>query len=301
MRPAVLDVGARQAVQAATPAATAKDVKIKVSLPSRRRRPRRSDRLRQIAWHLLANAIKFTPRDGILELAVESFGRRAASCVTRPGIAPAFLPRIFDRFSQADSSPTRAAGGLGVGLALVRELIERCTAGKSRPQTGRWRRRDLHSPPSAAPRDRRRGRRRCAQPPLPTAISRRPAGPAARPGPGWARTAADCAGATRRFRADRRLGRRGARVPRVWRPDVLVSDSVSPEHDYYALGQGALARNRSRRPYPRARTDSVSQTDERLRRLLADVSAICRSRSSRPSSRAEIARLAGRERRRAQR
>src|SRR5438067_3905783 len=84
------------------------------------------DRLRQVVWHLLANAIKFTPRDGAVQVSIDA--NEAASVTVRdngPGIDPEFLPRIFDRFTQADASPTRSAGGLGVGLSLVREIVER--------------------------------------------------------------------------------------------------------------------------------------------------------------------------------
>ena len=83
-------------------------------------------RLRQIAWHLLANAIKFTPRGGQIDIAVEGAGEDAQLIVrdTGCGIEPEFLPHIFERFTQADGSATRTSGGLGVGLALVRELVE---------------------------------------------------------------------------------------------------------------------------------------------------------------------------------
>jgi signal transduction histidine kinase len=88
-----------------------------------------ANRLRQIIWHLLANAIKFTPRGGVIVLKVETNDHVHLTVRDNgPGIAEDFLPRIFDRFSQADSSPTRSAGGLGVGLSLVRELIERHAA-----------------------------------------------------------------------------------------------------------------------------------------------------------------------------
>ncbi len=84
------------------------------------------NRLRQIVWHLLANAIKFTPRGGEIDVAV-GVNDHASVTITDTGIGidPTFLPRVFDRFTQADSSPTRTSGGLGVGLSLVRELVER--------------------------------------------------------------------------------------------------------------------------------------------------------------------------------
>src|SRR4029450_13195154 len=80
----------------------------------------------QIVWHLLSNAIKFTPKGGTVTLATMIERQEAILKVpdSGPGIDPSFLPRIFDCFTQADSSLTRVAGGLGVGLALVRPLVE---------------------------------------------------------------------------------------------------------------------------------------------------------------------------------
>jgi signal transduction histidine kinase len=84
------------------------------------------DRLQQIVWNLLSNAIKFTARDGRVEVRVENLGADLRISVSDDGrgIAPDFLPHIFDRFSQADSTMTRAHGGLGLGMAIVRHLVE---------------------------------------------------------------------------------------------------------------------------------------------------------------------------------
>ena len=83
-------------------------------------------RLQQIVWNLLSNAIKFTPEGGQVEIKLEQIGLNARITVSDNGVGiPAgFLPRIFDRFSQADSSTTRKQGGLGLGLAIVRHLVE---------------------------------------------------------------------------------------------------------------------------------------------------------------------------------
>jgi signal transduction histidine kinase/CheY-like chemotaxis protein len=83
-------------------------------------------RLQQIAWNLLANAIKFTPAGGRVEVTLEQDASTVALQVsdTGIGIRPEHLPRVFERFWQADSSSTRAFGGLGLGLALVRHLVE---------------------------------------------------------------------------------------------------------------------------------------------------------------------------------
>jgi PAS domain S-box-containing protein len=82
-------------------------------------------RLQQILWNLLSNAVKFTDR-GVVELRVspaEKFARVTVADTGR-GIAPDFLPFVFERFRQSDSSSSRRHGGLGLGLALVRELVE---------------------------------------------------------------------------------------------------------------------------------------------------------------------------------
>ena len=85
-----------------------------------------SDRLQQIFWNLLSNALKFTPSDGRIEVRLAQAGPSIEVQVidTGRGIAPEFLPHIFERFRQADSSTTRAERGLGLGLAIVRYLVE---------------------------------------------------------------------------------------------------------------------------------------------------------------------------------
>jgi len=83
-------------------------------------------RLEQVVWNLLSNAVKFTPLDGRISVRLERLGWLAQLEVedTGQGIEPSFLPHVFDRFRQADSSSTRAAGGLGLGLALVQHIVQ---------------------------------------------------------------------------------------------------------------------------------------------------------------------------------
>jgi signal transduction histidine kinase len=108
------------------PAAEAKRITITTDVRAATETCGDRDRLQQIVWNLLSNAIKFTPRNGQVTVRVDNPGTdlRIAVSDNGHGIAPAFLPHIFDRFSQADSSVTRAHGGLGLGMAIVRHLVE---------------------------------------------------------------------------------------------------------------------------------------------------------------------------------
>jgi PAS domain S-box-containing protein len=115
------------AVASVLPAAQAKDIRLQYILdvgpilisgdPAR---------LQQVVWNLLSNAIKFTPRAGRVQIQLEVVDAHVEISVTDNGvgIASDVLPHVFDRFRQADSSSTRAHGGLGLGLAIVRHLVE---------------------------------------------------------------------------------------------------------------------------------------------------------------------------------
>jgi len=83
-------------------------------------------RLQQIAWNVLNNAVKFTPHGGSIEIGLKNENGNAVLVVadTGQGIDPAFLPHVFEMFRQADGSNSRRHGGLGIGLALVRQLVQ---------------------------------------------------------------------------------------------------------------------------------------------------------------------------------
>ncbi|MBD1822901.1 hybrid sensor histidine kinase/response regulator, partial [Cyanobacteria bacterium FACHB-DQ100] len=83
------------------------------------------DRLQQIVWNLLTNAVKFTPHGGQIQVKLEFQTDKVAIIVsdTGQGISPDFLPYVFDRFRQAETSTTRTYGGLGLGLAIVQQLV----------------------------------------------------------------------------------------------------------------------------------------------------------------------------------
>ena len=306
-RPAALDVAMREAVAAARPAAKAKDVRIQVQMPDANVMVQGdAGRLRQIAWQLLANAIKFSPRGGVVEIAVDVFGQDARLVVrdSGTGIDPNFLPRVFDRFTQADPSPTRTAGGLGVGLALVRELVEL--------QGGEVEAHNREDGSGAI------------------FIVRFPLRAVERPDP-VVRAATSQGDETRPFLDGLRvlvldqepegrdllrtvLQHRGAIVQtaesieealqclEAWRPDVLVSDALTPEHDAYALvGKvPTLDADRGGR-IPAVALTTLARTDERLRDMLAATQREVPKPVEPAVLASEIAQLAGRERRRVRR
>lgn len=115
------------ALDSIRPAADAKEIAIERRLdPAAAQAKGDPQRLQQIVWNLLSNAVKFTPRGGGVEVSLGRWDSQIEIGVsdTGIGIRPDFLGHVFDRFRQADSSSTRAHGGLGLGLAIVRHLVE---------------------------------------------------------------------------------------------------------------------------------------------------------------------------------
>ena len=127
IRPIELATVVESVLETLRPAADAKSINLDVFLsPGVGAVSGDGGRLQQIVWNLLSNAIKFTPSDGQVTVRLERVASRARISVTDTGegIRPGFLPFVFDRFSQADSTFTRPHGGLGLGLAIVRHLVE---------------------------------------------------------------------------------------------------------------------------------------------------------------------------------
>jgi signal transduction histidine kinase/CheY-like chemotaxis protein len=201
------------------------------------------DRLQQVVWNLVMNAVKFTPRGGRIQIHLQRVNSHVEIVVsdTGVGIAPEVLPFVFDRFRQGDSSSTRRQTGLGLGLALVKHLVE------------------LHGGVVAA-QSAGAGQGATFVVKLPLSIAELPAGSTPRAHPTAAAQLAT--GGTRLDGlrvlvvdddpdaldlASAILGQAGATVRitssapdafdvlRQWRPDVLVSDIEMPGEDGYAL------------------------------------------------------------------
>jgi PAS domain S-box-containing protein len=115
------------AVATVQPAADAKHVRLQTLIDPRSGPVSGDpDRLQQVCWNLLSNAVKFTPKGGRVQVRLERVNSHVEIVVadTGIGISKEFLPAVFERFRQADAGPTRKTGGLGLGLAIVRHLVE---------------------------------------------------------------------------------------------------------------------------------------------------------------------------------
>jgi PAS domain S-box-containing protein len=127
MRATELETIIRSTLDSLQPAATTKGIRINSYFDAEASLVRGdADRLQQVMWNLLSNAIKFTPAGGHVEVFLERAASEARIRIrdSGQGISREFLPFVFDRFSQADGSLTRKYGGLGLGLAIVRHLVE---------------------------------------------------------------------------------------------------------------------------------------------------------------------------------
>ncbi len=115
------------ALDSIRPAADAKGIRLQTILdPAAGPISGDADRLQQVVWNLLTNAVKFTPKGGKIQVTVQRFDSHVEVAVSDSGvgISQEFLPYVFDRFRQADASTTRIHGGLGLGLSIVRQLVD---------------------------------------------------------------------------------------------------------------------------------------------------------------------------------
>jgi signal transduction histidine kinase/ActR/RegA family two-component response regulator len=114
------------AVETVRPAASAKSIAVETTIEDHADVVGDGERLQQIVWNLLSNAVKFTPAGGSVSVRVRRDGAAVEIVVsdTGTGISPGFLPYVFERFRQQDGGTSRQHGGLGLGLAIVRSLVE---------------------------------------------------------------------------------------------------------------------------------------------------------------------------------
>ena len=126
LKPVNLEPIVRAAIESMRPAAAARKVELVTELTENLRMIGDADRLQQVAWNLLSNAVKFTPPLGQVSVTLGQANGQAQLRVsdTGQGIDPAFLRFVFDRFRQADSTTSRSHGGLGIGLTIVRHIVE---------------------------------------------------------------------------------------------------------------------------------------------------------------------------------
>ena len=118
---------ANAAIDSIRPATDAKGIRLQTMLdPAAGPISGDADRLQQIIWNLLTNAVKFTPKGGRIQVKVQRVNSQVEIVVSDSGvgISKEFLPYVFDRFRQADASTTRTHGGLGLGLSIVRQLVD---------------------------------------------------------------------------------------------------------------------------------------------------------------------------------
>jgi len=127
LRPLDITTVVNAAIGTVTPAASAKGIRLQlIQNPAGSYVMGDPDRLQQVFWNLFSNAIKFTPKNGRVRVSVECIGSNVEVVVADNGLGidSEFLPRVFDRFTQDDSSSTRHARGLGLGLSIARQLVE---------------------------------------------------------------------------------------------------------------------------------------------------------------------------------
>jgi signal transduction histidine kinase len=268
------------ALDAVRPAADARDVRIDLDLdPGAAGIVGDPDRLQQVIWNLLTNAVKFTPRGGRVCVHLTRVDSNVEVTVsdTGEGIDAGLLPYVFDRFRQEDSSSTRVKGGLGLGLALVRHLVELHGGSVAAASTGKGQGATFTIRlPEGLPRPRTPSR---------VPVANAPVGQAGGLSLHAIRVLVVEDDADSRELIMSLLAHAGAEVRACssvaeafatlagWKPDVIVSDIAMPEEDGYAL----IQRLRALAPADGGRIPAIALTaygrvEDRVRTLAAGFS-----------------------------
>jgi PAS domain S-box-containing protein len=278
VRPVDLRAVIETAVDVVRPGADAKGLRLQVVLDTETAPiSGDADRLQQVVWNLLSNAIKFTPRGGRVTVVLERVNSDAEISVsdTGQGIAADFLPHVFDRFQQADASTTRQFAGLGLGLAIVRHIVEAHggTIHAESPGVGHGAVFTVKLPLVLIPRTAGEVvRRHPTQAPL---------GAYDAPTLGGVRILVvddepDSNEVVRTLLADRgaevRVAASAAQALELlgrWKPDLLVSDVGMPDEDGYSLLSKVRARDDDLAGLPAIALTAYASVDDRVRLLSA--------------------------------
>jgi PAS domain S-box-containing protein len=296
VRPVVLDAVVDAAIEAVRPAADAKEIRIDNILdPSAGPVSGDPNRLQQVIWNLVANAVKFTGRGGRVQVHLQ----RVASSIeitvrdTGQGISAEFLPYVFDRFRQADATSTRRHGGLGLGLAIVRHLVEMHggTVEATSPGETLGATFTVKLPPIVT-----RVSRRDHELPLPAPVATISLEPSARLDGVRVMVVDDESDTREMLRI--MIGQLGAEVKACssseeamrlfsqWKPDVILSDIEMPDEDGYELIR-KVRRSEANggRKVPAIALTAYGRVEDRLRAL----SAGYQMHIAKPAEPAEIA------------
>ena len=285
VQPVDLHAVVSAALDAVRPAAAAKDIRLQSVLdPHAIGATGDPSRLQQVVWNLLVNAVKFTPKGGRVQVHLQRINSHVEVVVsdTGQGIHPDMLPHVFERFRQADSTSTRAHAGLGIGLALVRHLVELHGGTVRAESPGEGQGGTIHGEPAAGGRDHagcNRGHACKSDGADPSAGDGRTV-PPRRAGAGGGRRSRQPR--PHRQDRDRRGGRDPGRAPRPrrgfgcsedWRPDVLVSDIEMPDEDGYTFIRKVRGLEASQGgKIPAVALTAYGRTEDRLRTLSAGYS-----------------------------
>jgi PAS domain S-box-containing protein len=280
LRPVEISAVIESALESVRPAAAAKEIHLQTIFSSETGLILGdAARLQQVVWNLLSNAIKFTPKGGRVQVILQRLDSQIEIIVRDKGrgIKADFLPYVFERFRQADGTTTRLAGGLGLGLAIVRHLVElhggnvmaesegegqgatftvrlpiMAVAADSGLPTGHW---------SEAANEMHPTRERS---PLLTGIKILVVEDEASARSLLASILEDCQAEVRTVAS----AAEGAQEFEAWRPDVLISDIGMPMEDGYAFIKKIRARETGRRT-PAIALTAYARSEDRLRALAA--------------------------------
>jgi len=269
MQPVAMQTIVSAALDTIRPAAEAKQVTLATRFDDDL--PIRGDagRLQQVVWNLLSNAIRFTPAGGRIEIGVGRAGDAAELVVrdTGTGISPGFLPYVFDRFRQESTGTKRPHGGLGLGLAIVRNLVElhggSVTAENNVPPPGATFRVRLPIDAAAA---RTAAPRLDAAPPSPARLDNVRLVVVDDDAHARELCATILANAGARVRSAGSVDDAIALIASEW-PDVLVSDIEMPNQDGYALLRRVRAMGEGQHDVAAVAVTAHARPDDRARAL----------------------------------